>query len=264
MFDPAILIGQLINFALLIWLLRRFLYNPVLNIIEQREKAIQARFDQVEALQAEAREQIAAYSEKQAELEGRRDEYLREARAEADRTRKELLAAAAAESQAARERFAAQLAEEQRALERVIQERLVKEAIGLSERVLRQIAGRSVQDGLIDLFEREFLREQRTRDESPLPLQPPLTVRLSFEPDEAQRERLQAALLAALPAENDAGEFPIDFVYDESLILGIEVEAAGTIVSWSARDYMTSLQEEALRHIHSLIERAKDEALHHA
>ncbi len=46
--------AQAINFLILVWLLKRFLYKPILHAIDEREKGIAAQLADVEAKKAEA------------------------------------------------------------------------------------------------------------------------------------------------------------------------------------------------------------------
>lgn len=256
--DPLIVLGQIFNFLLLVWLLHRFLYRPIVHVIVERERAIRARIEQAEALRAQAESEIAAYRQKRAELESTRERFLKEAKAEADRTLKELLAKAAAEGEAARKRYADQLAAEARALESSIQQALTERVYRTSATVLKELAGRSVADGIIDMFERNLAAAQHAG--TPVQLNPPVVVRLSFTPNEEQLRRLQLLLQHANPTLN---EDDIQFFHDESLLLGIEVESAGTITTWNARDYIKALQEEALRHMQQLAATVGNEARHH-
>ncbi|HEY4789048.1 MAG TPA: hypothetical protein VIH57_23530, partial [Bacteroidales bacterium] len=46
--------AQLINFLVLVWLLKRFLYKPVLKAIDEREKRIVMQLQEAENKKAEA------------------------------------------------------------------------------------------------------------------------------------------------------------------------------------------------------------------
>ena len=46
-------IAQVINFLILVWLMKRYLYKPVLNAIDEREKKIAAQLADAEAKKAE-------------------------------------------------------------------------------------------------------------------------------------------------------------------------------------------------------------------
>lgn len=47
-FDPVILIAQIVNFLIIMYLLKRFLYKPVLELLKKREDAIKTGIKQAE------------------------------------------------------------------------------------------------------------------------------------------------------------------------------------------------------------------------
>ena len=57
-------IAQVINFLILVWLLKRFLYKPVLNAIAEREKKIAAQLSDAEVKKAEAQKERDAFHQK--------------------------------------------------------------------------------------------------------------------------------------------------------------------------------------------------------
>ena len=52
--NPFTVLAQLVNFLILVWLLKRFLYKPILHAIDEREKGIAAQLAQAEGKVAEA------------------------------------------------------------------------------------------------------------------------------------------------------------------------------------------------------------------
>src|SRR5271155_1647577 len=83
-------IAQAINFLILVWLLKRFLYKPILHAIDEREKGIAAQLAQAEAKKAESQKE--------------RDDFLHKNEA-FDRDRAALLNKAADEANAERQRL---------------------------------------------------------------------------------------------------------------------------------------------------------------
>lgn len=53
---------EIINFVILIWILKRFLYRPVLNVIEQRQAAINEKSLQAETLKSQADVLLNSYN----------------------------------------------------------------------------------------------------------------------------------------------------------------------------------------------------------
>ena len=52
-------VAQAVNFLILVWLLKRFLYSHVLHAIDEREKGIANQLAEAEAKKAEAQKECA-------------------------------------------------------------------------------------------------------------------------------------------------------------------------------------------------------------
>ncbi len=55
--DWFTVVAQAFNFLILVWLLKRFLYKPILHAIDEREKGIAAQLAEADAKKAEAQEE---------------------------------------------------------------------------------------------------------------------------------------------------------------------------------------------------------------
>lgn len=96
----AQLLFQLINFSILIFVLNRFLYRPILKIIEARNKKIE---DSIRAAEESLKEkEKLAELKKQAQAEAREEavKIVEAARKQADSAGREILAGAQAEAEA--------------------------------------------------------------------------------------------------------------------------------------------------------------------
>src|SRR5690625_1258947 len=62
--DWFTVIAQILNFLVLVWLLKRFLYKPVLNAIDEREKKIASELEDAALHKAEARKEKEKFIQK--------------------------------------------------------------------------------------------------------------------------------------------------------------------------------------------------------
>jgi F-type H+-transporting ATPase subunit b len=83
--------AQLINFLILVWLLKRFLYRPILDAIDAREARIAAELADADTKKAEARKERDDFQHKNAAFEQQRAALLSQARDEAKAERQRLL-----------------------------------------------------------------------------------------------------------------------------------------------------------------------------
>lgn len=100
--------AQVVNFLVLVWLLKRFLYKPILDAIDAREDRIAAEIADADEKRAEARKERDEFREKNEAFDQQRASLLLEATDEASAERQRLLdeARAAADATTAQRREA--------------------------------------------------------------------------------------------------------------------------------------------------------------
>ena len=65
---------EIINFLVLIWILQRFLYKPVMKVIAQRKASIESRLEEAKAIQTAAQELKRQYEDRMADWEEEKDQ----------------------------------------------------------------------------------------------------------------------------------------------------------------------------------------------
>tara|TARA_B100001245_G_C22740345_1_gene358994 strand:- start:136 stop:636 length:501 start_codon:yes stop_codon:yes gene_type:complete len=132
----AQLITQTVGFLVLLWLLSKFLYRPVLNVLDDRSARIKESLDSAEKAKEEAAE-TQAKIEKQI-LEAREEGQARIAEAQqmAERFREEQMAKAQEEIVAERERAEAEIQRERVAAIEELRREFASLAINAAERVV--------------------------------------------------------------------------------------------------------------------------------
>ena len=68
--------AQIINFLILVALLKHFLYGRIINAMDQREARITSRLEEAERKKSEAEDEAAAYSRKSQEFDLQREEMI--------------------------------------------------------------------------------------------------------------------------------------------------------------------------------------------
>ena len=83
--------AQIVNFLVLVWLLQHFLYKPVLNAIDAREKRIAAELADADAKKAEAEKERTDFEDKNNVFNQHRSALLSKAADEAKSERERLI-----------------------------------------------------------------------------------------------------------------------------------------------------------------------------
>jgi F-type H+-transporting ATPase subunit b len=124
--------AQVLNFLILVWLMKRFLYKPILDAIDAREERIAAKIADADAKKADAEKAHETFQEKNVEIDRRRDAILHQAEEEAQAERRRLIDEARQAADALRAQRQAALEREQQHLNDEITRRTKKEVFAIA------------------------------------------------------------------------------------------------------------------------------------
>jgi len=244
--------AQALNFFVLVWLLKRFLYTPILRAIDAREQRIATRLADAEQRKAEARAERETYQRKNADFERQRQQLLQEAALAAQSERRQLLETARREAQAARDQWYAALRGEARELEQILRRRTRQEIFAIARKALRDLAGASLEQRLCDVFIarlRELEGSERDEFTQALRATGQACVRSAFEPNTAQRELIEQVI-----AQLCGARIALRFELAPEQVDGIALRAGGHEVAWSIAEYLDAME----RSIGDLLRRPAD------
>ena len=234
--------AQALNFIILVWLLKRFLYKPILDAIDAREQRIAAKLADADAKKADAQREHDEFQHKNEELDRQRAALLHKATQEAKAERERLIdeARSAADAVAASRQEA--LRSEAQKLLQAVRRRTEQEVFAIARKALADLATTSLEERIGEVF----MRRLRTmNDETKQGLTEalrtatePAVVRSVFELPAAQRAAIQNALNEAFSAD-----VRVRYETAPDLVSGIEFTANGQKLGWSIAEYLASLEQ---------------------
>ena len=74
--DGVTFVAQIVNLFVLIWLLKRFLYHPILNVIDKRQAEINAAVQSAQEAKAQADKEKAEWEKEKAHFDDMRQKRL--------------------------------------------------------------------------------------------------------------------------------------------------------------------------------------------
>ena len=147
---------EMVNFLVLVWILKRFLYHPVLQVIEQRRARIQASLDQAQTRQQQADELQRQYERRLADWQVEK-EHAREAfQQEMESQRKQALLGLEASLAEAREKAQVVVQRQQQELEQHMAREALELGAGFASRLLQDLAGPELEGRILDLLGSEL------------------------------------------------------------------------------------------------------------
>jgi F-type H+-transporting ATPase subunit b len=234
--------AQIINFLILVWLLKRFLYKPILHAIDAREKRIAAELADAAAKQTEAQKERDEFQHKNEEFDQQRASLLSQATDEAKTERQRLLDDARQAAEALSAKRQETLRNEAHSLNQTISRRTQQEVFAIARKALTDLATTTLEARLGEVFIRR-LQEMDDKGKAGLAAAlkasaNPARVRSAFDLPAEQRAVIQKAL-----NETFSAEIPVRFETAPDLISGIELTTNGHKVAWSIADYLLSLEK---------------------
>lgn len=234
--------AQALNFLILVWLLKRFLYQPILDAIDAREQRIAKQLGEADAKQAEAQRERDEFQHKNAAFDQARAALLTQATEAADAERQRLLAEARQAADALSLQRQATLRNDARNLSQAIARRTQQEVFAIVRKALADLATASLEERLAQVFVRRLGEmDGPARDCFAQALKmatEPALLRSAFDLPDAQRTALQQALNASF-----ATEIPLRFETAPDLVGGIELTANGQKLAWSIAGYLAALEK---------------------
>lgn len=149
---------EIVNFVVLVWLLKRFLYRPVCAVLARRQAEVERSLAEGRAATAEAQTLKRQFETRLAEWEKEKAAARAAFDAELAALRERRMAALDRELADARARGEAQDVHRRESLERELEGRAIAQAQRFAKSLLARLAGPAVEARLVDLFIEDFAR----------------------------------------------------------------------------------------------------------
>src|SRR5690606_7535454 len=146
------LIAQIVNFVVLLILLRMFLYEPVLNMLAQRRERIRESLNAAEAARAEVQATNVRAEEEIAKARREGQEIIARAREAAERQAAEILAQARQQAEAEAARMREEIAYERQQMVSELREQVAQLSLAIAQKVIGRALSTADQRALIDQF----------------------------------------------------------------------------------------------------------------
>ncbi len=234
--------AQALNFLILVWLMRHFLYKPILNAIDAREKLIAAELADAAAKKAEAQKDRDEFQHKNEEFDQQRAALLSKATDEANAERGRLLDEARKAADALSAKRQETLKNDVKSLNQAITRRTQDEVFAITRKALSDLATTTLEERMGEVFTRR-LREMDNKTKEALgaalkTTPEPAVVRSTFELPVEERAKIQNAI-----NETFSADVHLRFETSPDLVSGLELTANGQKVAWSIAGYLASLEK---------------------
>jgi F-type H+-transporting ATPase subunit b len=235
---------EIINFLVLVWILKHFLYRPVLDVIARRRAGIEQRLADARQLHDDAEALKADYENRVADSERERQQARAALARELDEERARQLQAL--QATLAQEREKAQVMESSRRAEaaREIEQRALQQSAQFAARLLAATAGPELEARLLDVL-LEGLTSLPGERVAALRTQwgePPdaIVVASAYPLADERRQQLETALTGII-----GHAIPVRYERDEELVAGLQISIGAWLLHANVRDELRGFAEFA-------------------
>ena len=240
--DWFTVIAQIINFLVLVYLLKRFLYGPIIKAMDKRQEKIALRLEGARKKKEEAEQEAKLFLKKNKEFDSRYEEMLSQIKKEVETRKVELIKEARSRVDADMARWYGAIQKEKETFLQDIRRRAMKHTCAIARRAIKDLSNADLENRITSIFierlqnidsnEREALAQAIKHSMEGI------RVNSAFEiPEELAKKIVQ--LLQKLTIDPVAVRFEIL----PELICGIELKLHGRKISWNIADYLESFEE---------------------
>ncbi|MFP3883009.1 MAG: F0F1 ATP synthase subunit delta [Actinomycetota bacterium] len=239
--DWFTVLAQLVNFVILLVVLKFLLYDRILEAMDKRRASFAEREETTERLRREAEEETRRLEERRKEIEANWEDMIEEARREAEDRRRELMEEARTEVEHQERQWRDSVRSNQDRLLTELERSTGEQAIAISRRALQDLADADLEGEMVREFAHRLEEAKSDDAEIAATLREsdhPLTVYTSFELDETSRQTIRETLRDLV---GDPGR-EIEWERDPDLVAGVVVRVGARRVGWTIDQYLEALR----------------------
>ncbi|MET4141697.1 F0F1 ATP synthase subunit B [Pedobacter sp. UYP1] len=235
-------IAQIINFLILVWLMKKYLYKPILQAIDERETKIAVELADAKSKMAEAKSEQDEFQKKNNAFDHHKKKLMDEATTEAENERQKLIDAAKTEAAEVRSKLDDASREMQESLTNQLLKKTQEEVLSITKKALSELATTNLEEQSVHVFIRK-IKAITEKDKIKFvdafhSDSAPLSVKSAFELPEKEQKSIKMAITGLL-----GHDVKYAFEIDPKIISGIELVAKGYKLSWNFAAYINSLEK---------------------
>jgi len=231
--------AQLLNFVILVWLMKRYLYKPILDAIDAREAKVAAELTDADTKRTEAEHERDRYRKKNEDFDQERAALASKAAEEVEAERQRLLDEAHKAADALRTKQQQALQSDAEHLNKALLQTTQDQVFAIARKALADLATTELEERMAEVFLRRLRAldgDAKAQLADALAAEPAV-IKSTFDLGDEQQAAIQSAL-----DETFSKPIRVQFETAPRLIGGIELVAHGQKVAWSIGEYLASLE----------------------
>ncbi|MEE4379108.1 MAG: hypothetical protein V2J55_16580 [Candidatus Competibacteraceae bacterium] len=235
--------AQIINFLVLIYLLKRFLYRPVMDAMAKREQRIADRLLEAQQRESEASQAMQQFRDQQQAIEQQRDELLEQAQRDVEQQRQALMTEARQSVEQSRHQWQREIAREKGAFLKAIRRQTGHAVLRGLRRVLADMADSSLEERMAQVWVKRLNNLDNEAREQLISVlvggSEPVQIITTFETTDAVRSLLAKTL-------SELAGTAVDVYFEPGLdaVCGVELQIGGWTLGWTLGEYLDEIESD--------------------
>lgn len=253
--DWFTLIAQVFNLLILLFLLRKFLYLPVLKAVEARQKFIEDELEKAAQSRIKAEKAEKLCLQKAQQIEREKQNVLAEVHREAEKLAADLREQAENQYHQSEQEWKAKLQSEQKSFNTALQVLVAEHFNKFAEKALRQMADIDLNEWIIKQFIqkiKDMSEEERNKLRENLQSQTILHIQSAQVLSTELKKQIEEFLRHECGVSDK-----VKFSYDinDDLVSGIILQGGEYMIEWSLNGYLQEFKKIMTKEVSHLINR---------
>ncbi|MEO5909893.1 MAG: F0F1 ATP synthase subunit B [Pelobium sp.] len=235
-------IAQLFNFLVLVWLMKKYLYKPILDAIDKRESKIATELADAKSKVSEAKKEQEDFQKKNDAFDADKKKMMNKATADAEKERQKLLDKAQTEAEALKNKMEQASKELQENLNADLVQKTQQQVLSIAKQALAQLASTTLEEQAVHVFIAKIkslsAKEKTKFTDAFHSATNPVSIKSAFELSDKEQKNIKASIADLLGETSDYA-----FETHPKTISGIELASNGYKLSWNFSAYIASLQK---------------------
>jgi len=236
-------IAQILNFLVLVWLMKRYLYKPILSAIDDREKKIAGQLADAKTKKDEAKAEQDEFNKKNQVFDDQKKAMMDKATSDAGVQGQKLLDEAKNNAKALQNKLEKAAKDQQADFNHQMEQKTEQEVFAITKKVLADLADVNFEEQSVNVFikrigelkedEKDLFKKALHSDSGPI------LVQSAFDLPEKQQTDIKNAVTKMLGTK-----LSFDFKISPAVLGGIELTTKGYKLAWSMAEYVNSFEKE--------------------
>ena len=236
------IIAQIVNFFIILLILQKLLYKPVMKAMAQRQERIQKAQIEADAKMKEATELVAAYDKKTEEIESEKKAILESARTEARDKKESLLVEYQKEADSKRQLYLKEIEDEKESFLRHLRKNLGESAVKIASRILSALSSKELDGEVFETFLSDLNDLSKSvPDPGELKEETQIQVHSFRALTKSEKKTVEEILKKQLPNVQE-----IDYETDPSLMMGYALYLETYTIHTNIKNYLDEIEKDII------------------